>query len=301
MLAEESSVSVATQTATGAPGEGGAFEFVQALAKELSGGRIELPSFPDVAIRVQRALADEDVRPDTIVRLVGSEPALAAWVLRMSNSAAMNVSGRQINDLRTAITRLGFNVVRSAAVSFAMSQLTRAEELKGLEQPLNQLWKRSTLVAVMSNVVAKRFSGVNPDTALLAGLLHGIGKLYVMTRARNFPALFSDAAAYGQIVSDWHANVAKAILENWEMADEIVDAVHQYEQVYRQHSGPTDLTDVLLVGDMLASFHEWPDSLELNLQGVHAVTRMELDRERLDRILADSAAEIAALRQALGH
>lgn len=160
-------MATATKTETaGAPGEGGAFEFVQALARELSSGRIELPSFPDVAVRVQRALADENVRPDTVVRLIGSEPALAAWVLRMSNSAAMNVSGRQINDLRTAITRLGFNVVRSAAVSFAMSQLTRAPELKGLEQPLRDLWNRSTLVAAMSSVAAKKFARVNPDTAL---------------------------------------------------------------------------------------------------------------------------------------
>lgn len=290
----------ATQGATGAPGEGGAFEFVQALARELSSGRIELPSFPDVAIRVQRALADEDVRPDTIVRLIGSEPALAAWVLRMSNSAAMNVAGRQINDLRTAITRLGFNVVRSAAVSFAMSQLAHAEELKGLEQPLRQLWNRSTLVAAMSNVVAK-MAKINPDTALLAGLLHGIGRLYLLTRARHFPALVADSAAYGQIVSDWHTNVAKAILENWDMADEIVAAVHEHEQVYREHEGPADLTDVLLVGDLLASFHEWPDSLELNLQGVHAVTRLDLDRGSLERIIKESAAEIAALRQALGQ
>lgn len=294
-------MNTATQIAAAAPGEGGAFEFVQALARELSSGRIELPSFPDVAIRVQRALADGDVRPDTIVRLGGSEPALAAWVLRMSNSAALNVSGRQVNDLRTAITRLGFNVVRSAAVSFAMSQLTRAEELKGLEQPLSQLWKRSTLVAAMSNVVAKKFARVNPDTALLAGLLHGIGRLYLLTRARNFPALFGDAAAYGQVVSDWHTNVAKAILENWEMADEIVDAVHGHDQVFREHDGPPDLTDVLLVGDLLASFHEWPDSLELNLQGVQAVTRLDLDRAGLERIIAESASEIAAPRQALGH
>lgn len=293
-------MSTATASAANAPGEGGAFEFVQAMARELSSGRIELPSFPDVAIRVQRALADEQVRPDTIVRLIGSEPALAAWVLRMSNSAAMNVSGRQINDLRTAVTRLGFNVVRSAAVSFAMSQLTHARELKGLEQQLRDLWKRSTLVAAMSNVVAKKSAKVNPDTALLAGLLHGIGRLYLLTRARHFPAVFSDPASYGQIESDWHTNVAKAILENWEMSEEIVAAVHEHDQVGREHEGPADLTDVLLIGDRLASFHEWPESLELNLQGVHAVERLDLDRTRLERIIEESAAEIAALRQALG-
>ena len=295
-------MATATQeVASGAPGEGGAFEFVQALARKLSSGRIELPSFPDVAVRVQRALADEDVRPETVVRLIGSEPALAAWVLRMSNSAALNASGRQINDLRTAITRLGFNVVRSAAMSFAMSQLTRAPELKGREQPLRELWNRSTLVAAMSSVAARKFARVNPDTALLAGLLHGIGRLYLLTRARHFPALFADPAAYGQIVNDWHTNVAKAILENWDMADEIVLAVHEHEQIDRAHDGPADLTDVLLVGDLLASFQEWPESLELNLQGVHAVNRLDLDRVRLERIIEDSATEIAALRQALGQ
>jgi len=294
-------LSTAAKQQNGTAAEGGAFEFVQGLAQELSGGRIELPSFPDVAVRVQRALADEDVRPETIVRLIGSEPALAAWVLRMSNSAAMNVSGRQINDLRTAVTRLGFNVVRSSAVSFAMSQLAHAEELRGLEQPLKQLWKRSTLVAAMSNVVAKKFAGINPDTALLAGLLHGIGRLYIMTRARHYPALFADASAYGRIVDDWHTNVAKAILENWEMADEIVSAVHEHDQANREHEGPADLTDVLLVGDLLASFHEWPDTLELNLQGVHAVARLDLDRTRLERVIEESAAEVAAMRQALGH
>ncbi|MBX3694398.1 MAG: HDOD domain-containing protein [Steroidobacteraceae bacterium] len=278
-----------------------AFEFVQALAQELSGGRIELPSFPDVAIRVQRALADEDVRPDAIVRIIGAEPALAAWVLRMSNSAALNVTGRQITDLRTAVTRLGFNLVRSSAVSFAMSQLTRAEELKGLEQPLRELWDRSTLVAAMANVVAKQFTQVNSDTALLAGLLHGIGRLYLLTRVRKFPALFTDTASYNQIVSDWHANVAKAILENWDLADEIVAAVHEHEQVDRAHDGPADLTDVLLIGDLLASFREWPDSLELNLQGVQAVERMRLDRARLERVIEESANEVAAMRQALGQ
>lgn len=283
------------------PTDTGAFAFVQALAAELSSSKIELPSFPDIAIRVQRALADDDVRPENLVRIIGSEPALAAWVLRMANSAALNTSGRQVTELRAALTRLGFNVVRSAAVSFAMSQLTKADELKGLETQLNQLWRRSTLMAAMCNVVARRFTKVNPDTAMLAGLLHGIGKLYILTRSRRFTDLFEDKAAYGQIVSDWHANIAKAILENWDMADEIVSAVHEYEHLYREHQGPIDLTDVLIVGDLLASFHEWPDSLELNLQGVHAVTSMQLDRPRLERIISESAEEISALRQALGQ
>ncbi len=66
-----------------------AFAFVQALAAELSTGKVELPSFPDIAMRVRQVLADETVTPEKVVRVVGSEPALAARLLQLANSAAL--------------------------------------------------------------------------------------------------------------------------------------------------------------------------------------------------------------------
>jgi hypothetical protein len=54
------------------------FEFVQALAGELSAGNVELPSFPEIAVRVRRVLADAESTSAQVVRVVGSEPALAA-------------------------------------------------------------------------------------------------------------------------------------------------------------------------------------------------------------------------------
>src|SRR5215218_1528836 len=95
-----------------------AFAFVQSLAAELSTGKVELPSFPDIAMRVRQVLSDDNVGPDKVVRVVGSEPALAARLLQLANSAAMNFSGKAVTDLRTAVNRMGFNMVRSAAIAF---------------------------------------------------------------------------------------------------------------------------------------------------------------------------------------
>lgn len=282
-------------------GHAAAFEFVKALATELSCGKVDLPSFPDIAMRVRQVLADESVTPDKIVRVVGSEPALAARLLRVANSAALNLSGKPVADLRSAITRLGFNMVRSAAIAFAMSQLKKVDALKGLEQPLDTLWERSALVAATSHVVARRLSKVNPDTAMLAGLLHGVGQLYILTRAAAHPALFADQPAYHSIVRDWHASIAKAVLENWEIDPEIVRAVSEFEDLERANDGPPDLTDVLTVSHLLASYHEYPDTIELNMQGVAACRRMQLDRAAYDRLISESAEEIAAVRQALGR
>jgi HD-like signal output (HDOD) protein len=278
-----------------------AFAFVQSLAAELAAGKVELPSFPSIAVRVRKVLGDENVRPEQVVRVVGSEPALAARMLQLANSAALNIGGRRIVDLKTAIARVGFNMVRSAAISFAMSQLKKAAEFKDIEKDLDSLWRRNVLVASMSYVVARRCTKLNPDTAMLAGLLHGVGKLYILTRASKHPTLFSDRTAYNEILRDWHANIAKALLENWEIAPEIVEAVHGFEDLDRTHMGESDLTDILTVADLLVSYHEFPEALELHMQGCKACLRMMIEPSGWSRILEESGEEMEHLRAALGQ
>jgi HD-like signal output (HDOD) protein len=277
------------------------FAFVSALAKEMSAGKIELPGFPDIAIRVRRALQDEEVSAEKLVRVIGAEPSLTARLLQLANSAAINRGGARIHDLRTAITRVGFTLVRSSSIALAMSQLEKSPPLQAVKKPLRALWQRSALLAAMSSVVARRLTNVNADAAALAGMVHGMGKLYILVRAVDFPGLTADAASYHRIEQLWHANIAKAVLESWELADEVVAAVHQHEDLEYAHDGEADLTDVLLIANLLVEFRQNPQSIELNLQGVTAATRMNLDTESYQRLLAESAAEIEALRVALGN
>jgi HD-like signal output (HDOD) protein len=277
-----------------------AFAFVQELAQGLSRKEIELPSFPDVALRVRKVLSDEDVSAQDIVRVVGSEPALAARIMQMANSAALGHVGRPIADLRAAITRIGFNLVRSAAIAFAMTQLRRSDDFRPMAESLQAHWERSSYVAAFSSVIARRFTRVSADTALLAGLLHGVGKLYIMTRAIRHPVLFSDQATYHEIEREWNTPIAIAMLETWEIPAEIVDAVRDYEDLSRENRGTPDLTDVLTIGSLLATFHQYPDTLELNMQGVHAAQRLALDRAALDQLVTESSGEVQQVRQTLG-
>ena len=277
-----------------------AFEFVKGLAAELSTGKVELPSFPDVAMRVRRVLADDKTTVEQVVRVVGSEPALAARLLKMANSAALNRSGKSLTDLRTAINRMGYNMVRSAAITFAMAQIRQANTLKGIEPHLAQLWRHSTFVAAVCYTIARKCTSINPDEALLTGLLHGIGKLYILTRAGAHLELFANPGTLDQVIRDWHASIGKAILENWEFADEISSAVAEHEDITREHSGPSDLTDVVTVGNMMAAFAENPENLELNMQGITAFQKMQLDGDKSVDVMRASQDEINALRQALG-
>jgi HD-like signal output (HDOD) protein len=276
------------------------FQFVQALATELSAGKVELPGFPAVAMRVQQVLADEDVRPEKVVRVIGSEPVLASQLLMIANSVALNPAGRQITELRTAVARVGLNTVRTATITYAVRQLRKADEVKSIAAELDALWNRSVLVASLCYVIARKVTQVVPDTALLTGLLQGVGRLYILTRAIRYPSLFANLATYQAIERDWHLSIATALLENWCLAPEIVNAVRDSEDFGRDARGPASLTDVLITANLIAVHGGQPDLLEARLQGVKVAARLGLTREVREELMAASADEIAALRDALG-
>jgi len=277
------------------------FGFVKALASELSQGQVELPSVPDIVIKLQKILSDENVSNEIVVRVVGSEPMLAGKLMNMANSAALNSSGRKIADLRMAVARVGFNIVRSAALSFAVEQLRRADEYKHLEGALDVLWKDSVQIAALSHVIARRFSSLNGDTALLAGLMHNVGRIYILTRASKHPLLVADQLTYQSIVRDWHTNVSKALLENWKVADEIVEAVGAYEDMDRDQRGPVTLTDVLSLATLLEkSRRGGPDIAAPDEALLKGLKRLQLQLADCHSVIDESAEEIAALKSALG-
>jgi len=277
-----------------------AFGFVRSLAAELSAGRVDLPSFPEIVIRVRRVLSDPHTRLEQVVRVVGSEPALAARLLRIANSASLNTTGRVITDLRTAINRMGYNMVRSASMSFAMAQIRSNSKLASVKAYLDRLWEHSTLVAAFSFVIARTCTKINADEAMLTGMMHGIGKLYVLTRSAGHPELFSDPDALNQIVDQWHAEIGKAILENWEFADVMVQAVADQNDLGRTEVEFPDLSDVIAIAILMASFSEDHAGLQVALQGLPAAARLGLFESRVESILTDFASEVSALRSALG-
>jgi HD-like signal output (HDOD) protein len=296
MSATENTISIETRALPNTV----VFSFVKGLAMELSEGRVELPSVPEVVTRLQKALSDESVKNDTVVRVIGSEPLLAARLMTMANSAALNASQRKIADLPTAVARVGFNIVRSAALSFAMEQLRKSGQYKHIEKQLDVLWQNSVQIAALCHVIARRFSSLNGDTALLAGLMHNVGRIYILARASNFPTLTGDPLTFRSILRDWHANVAKALLENWQVAEEIVDAVAGHEDLDREARGPVTLTDVLSLAMLVEGSR---NGSEMNVPGemlLKGLKRMQLQVRDCHAVLDESAEEIAALKLALG-
>ena len=274
-------------------------EFTRIMTTELAGDSLELPSFPEVALRVRKALGNTDIAIDEVVRLVGAEPSLAVRLLQLGNSVALNPGGQRITSLRIAIARIGFNLARSAAIAFAMSQMRRAEAWRGLDRRFRELWDDSARLAAVGHCVAKQARGVAADQAMLAGMLHAVGKLFVLTRLSRFPLLLNSPALSAGIERDWHRRVAKAVLERWEMGVDIVEAACGFEVPAAERKGPADLRDVLYAAHELGSLPPGQVSPGPVLLDSPPFRRLLLDGAACQHIVRDSAEDIASLRAAL--
>jgi HD-like signal output (HDOD) protein len=277
-----------------------AFAFAGELAASLNSGQVELPSFPAIALRVCQVLNDEASSTDRIVRVLGSEPALAARLLRMANSAALNPQGQEVRDLKVAVLRTGFDVLRTAAITFALSQLNRAGAYRGLARELEAFWHRSTLVAATCHAVARNLRDFRPDEAMLAGLLHGIGRLYILCVAHRHADMANYPDSSRQIADLWSAQVGRALLQGWGMPELLTTAVQMQENRDRDPFESGDLTDVLIVGKILADRLERPEAALPDVRLVTSLARLGLVPNDLDPVLEASRREIDSLRAALG-
>lgn len=202
-----------------------AFEFVRQLVVNLPGKEVDLPAFPDVVRRLQVALADRDVGIKDLVAIIESEPVLTARLLQMANSAAMNAAGNSVVSVKSAVSRLGFNMVRLTAMTHAMRQMERLDGLQPIRKELGDIWKASNEVAAICHVVARRAFGRQPDEAMLAGLLHGIGGVYILTHVQTVdPELRADPD-FQTVLRDWQPRLGKSILDTWGLPERIGQAV----------------------------------------------------------------------------
>jgi HD-like signal output (HDOD) protein len=276
-----------------------ALKFLQDLAKEVSEGTVDLPCFPNVVIRISHALADPNTTSERLHTVVGAEPRLAARVLQTANSAAFNSTGKPLTDLRTAVTRLGQQMVQGTAMSYAMQHMKNEASLRSIAEPLAELWDRSIAVASISKLVAMR-TRVSCDEAFLTGLLHGIGSLYIMARAAGISHGLAGDPHWMDLVGGWHASIGKAILQSWGFDEAMCDAIGDQGDIDRRCKHGATLVDVLIASVVLAGALNTPEPRSIGTEGIPAFSSLGLSPTDGAAILDEAKEQIRLIREALG-
>jgi len=183
-------------------------------------------------------------------------------------------------------------------MAFAIQQMRDEPSLRSISNDSKAIWGKSIVVASLSRLLACR-TKVKPDEAFLAGLLHGIGRLYIMARAVGNLSASGLGAECADLTATLHPSIGKALLENWRVGGGIPESVGDQAN-YGRDEGEADLTDVLIVGIVLAEALGRAPLGRSQVEGISSFRRIDLTLQECHTTLTHAEYHLAALHQALG-
>lgn len=245
-------------------------EIITAIEKD----QLVLPTLPEVALKVREVADDPDADIDKLTHVIGNDAALSARIIRVANSPLLRAN-RAIEDLRTALMRLGIQYTCNIATGLAMEQMFQATS-DLVDMRMREVWSRSSEIAGISHVLCKHYTRLRPDQATLAGLVHKIGVLPVLKYAEDHPALLKDSFTLDTVIEQLQGPLGDLILKTWNFPAELAHVPTQHMD-FERNIPKADYADIVTVA-MLQSYAGTNSPMaQVDLSKVKAFSRLGLE------------------------
>lgn len=209
---------------------------------------LRVPTLPDVALRLRRALQKE-VNIADAVKIINLDPVISSKLIQVVNSPVYRTFD-PITNSYDAVFRFGLKTTQNLVTSMSLSNLFQSRN-KQLNERIQQIWKQSIQVASLSYTLAWLGNHFNADEALLAGLTHNIGALPIITYAESLGSGRYTDEELDQTIAVLQGFLGVEILKKWHFPETLHDIPLQSSHWYHDQSPDLQLSDIVL----LARFH----------------------------------------------
>ncbi len=271
-----------------------------AMLEAVESGKLKLPSLPEVAVRIRKAIEQEDVKIAEVSKIVELDPALSARLIKVANSA-LNRGVNPIRSMRDVIVRLGLKVTRNLVISFCMAQLFKSRHGL-LKRKMQGFYEHSVEIAAIAFALGEHIKHLDTDQLLLAGLIHDIGVIPVITYIDKTGLEFSSEDEIDQLIRALRVAAGVLVVKSWNLPAEMLQVVSHAEHWHRDNGDRLQLVDGVVIAQIY-SMLQHKDTRHLpDLERVPALKK--LSKGRHDPVLAmgvlDQARdEIEQIRQLL--
>ncbi len=248
--------------------------FLDHLSMAIQEDSLELPSLPEVALRVKKAADDPNATVESLSAVVGTDAAITARLIRLANSPLIRGSV-SVNSLNSAVMRLGLSQVRNVSVGLAMQQMFQATH-DIIDEKMRQTWEHSSEVAAMSQALATQYPHLKPDVAGLGGLIHEMGTLPILMMAESETAVLEDVESFYQIIEQLHPIIGTSILISWEFPAELVSIPMDYLNFQREPK-KVDYADIIMVANLNSRKNTNHQMAKIDRSGMPVFKRLGLD------------------------
>jgi HD-like signal output (HDOD) protein len=209
---------------------------------------LELPTIPDVSFKIRRAINDDKSSISSIARVVQIDPSITARLIQIANSP-LYMGRKKIESCPEAMTRLGLKAAQDIITAFALKSVFNAKS-SFIRQKMAELWTHSSYVASISAVFAHKIPGFDPDRAMLAGLIHDIGIVPILTYADNHPDIIANPKDLVETVKQLRADIGVQIIRRWDFPEDFEDVVINAENWFRNDNSPSNYADIVMISQL---------------------------------------------------
>jgi HD-like signal output (HDOD) protein len=248
----------------------------QEILTAIENDQLVLPTLPEVALQVREAAADKDIDIKSLAAVITNDAALTARIIKVSNSPLLRAS-REIEDITMAVGRLGVDYTANLATGLAMQQMFQATS-DIIDAKMRDVWHQSTVVAGISHVLARHYTNLKPDQATLAGLVHKIGILPILTYAEDHRKLLKDIPLLDQLIEVAHPEIGRKILDTWDFP-ELLRQVPEEHIHFDREVASADYVDVVMVANLQSYIGTDHPVTQMDWSRVSAFSRLGLSHE----------------------
>jgi HD-like signal output (HDOD) protein len=254
---------------------------------------LKTPSFPDIALKLRKAI-QQNCEVADIVKIVNLDPVISAKLIQVVNSPVYRPL-TPISNCFDAINRLGLTTTRNLVTAFSMNNLITSKN-PSIKKLIQSNWLQSIKISSISYTLAQLTQKVDPDEALLAGLLHNIGVSPILTFADSLPAGAYKPEDIDLCIKEIQGQIGSLILEKWEFPNNLRQIPLQSTDWFISTSEDINLNDIVLLAryhNLFASPGRSDIPLLMTLPSFQKLENQPLTPELSLQILHDAKQQIA--------
>ncbi|MCC7064774.1 MAG: HDOD domain-containing protein [Planctomycetes bacterium] len=267
---------------------------------------IELPTMPEVLLKLNDVIADPDASADDVANVVSKDPAVATNILRIVNSAYYGLQVR-VSSVSLAISVMGFNMTKKVALKAAVFSVfgKRKEKIQHFD-PL-AFWRHAVFTGVAARVLGSSsavFAATHPEDIYIAGLLHDIGKIILMEKAApRYLAMLRKSVQQKRPETEveqedfgfTHSDVGSVLAIKWFLPEDLAIAI-RYHHAPSRDPFHRSLSSLIHLADQLAWRAGTPSTVGTTLSQLdHEVyDQIGLDPTRVEELLTQIQEDFAA-------
>ncbi|MFT5503899.1 MAG: HD-like signal output (HDOD) protein [Gammaproteobacteria bacterium] len=212
--------------------------------------RLQLPALPEAAIKIRQVVNTPEIGTNEIIEIVQTDPVLSARLVKVANSPLYG-TWREIKSVRDAVKRLELETTQNLSFNLSIKQIFSANTML-VKNQLTRLYEESIAVSSLAFVITdEKFNDLDPEQALLAGLMHNFGLIPILKYVDNHHEMVTTLESLNKSLVNLELPISTLLFQQWNFDEVFIEVVEQVANWNRNTAASVDYVDIVIASKLI--------------------------------------------------